>query len=211
MPKLIDLTGKRFGRLVVLRRCESDKRKWNCQCDCGNKTSVLTSQLTSGKTKSCGCYKKDLDSKRFKKHGDANKSKLYCVWAGMKNRCKNKSHIGYKDYGGKGIRYCEEWEDYSNFKNWAESNGYKEGLTIDRIDNNKNYCPENCRWVDRFVQANNMTKNHLLELDGEKHTIAEWSRITGIDQSVIKARVNRLGWSAEKTLKTPVRKLVKKE
>jgi hypothetical protein len=162
---LNNLVGKRFGRLVVKNRADdyispSGKHhvKWNCLCDCGNTISVDAGQLTSGKTKSCGCLKSD--SKTHEKHGGRNE-RLYKVYANMKNRCYNKNSQDYKYYGGRGIVICDEWlNDYSVFREWAIMNGYdkyaKYGkCTIDRIDVNGNYSPNNCRWVDMKVQSLN--------------------------------------------------------
>jgi len=201
---VVDIAGKRFGKLVVINRSWS-KRKyhgiiWNCKCDCGNTVEVLASSLINGNTKSCGCLKKI--SYNYK-HGDKHK-KLYYVWSGIKDRCYRKKSIGYKNYGARGILMCEEWKnDYLAFREWALSNGYKEGVSIDRIDVNGNYCPENCRWVNTEIQANNKRTNRVLTYNNKSMTVAQWTRFLGIkNKDAIYNRLH-LGWSEERALSTP--------
>ena len=123
----------------------------------------------------------------------------------MKRRCNDETNSHYHIYGGKGIKVCEEWEEnFEAFYNWAMSNGYVKGLTIDRIDNDKNYCPENCRWATYLEQGNNTSRNHRLTFNNETHTMAEWARIIGINYSVLRSRINDSGWSVEKALTTPL-------
>lgn len=132
-------------------------------------------------------------------HGDS-KSKLYNVWAGMKRRCYNKNQKSYKDYGAKGIRVCDEWfNSYETFKKWAETNGYNEGLEIDRINVEGNYEPNNCRWINKKQNSNNKRNNTLIEINGVTHTIAEWSAISGISQKMISSRLKR-GWNKDNLL-----------
>ncbi len=156
MPKLIDLTGKRFGRLVVTsitKKRVCTHVVWLCQCDCGKITSVVSGDLLSGGTKSCGCLRKEqrANSKPSFKHGDASRRKparLYNIWAKMKDRCLNPNCKDYKYYGGKGIVVCESWKNsYLAFKWWAMSHGYEESLSIDRIKHRGNYEPSNCQWL----------------------------------------------------------------
>lgn len=126
--------------------------------------------------------------------------RLYSIWGSMRNRCKNKNNANYLRYGGRGITICKEWNDYLTFKKWALENGYNDTLSIDRIDNNGNYEPSNCRWADRIMQANNKRNNHLITFNGETHTAAEWSKLTGIHYRTILSRLNRDKLPPEKVL-----------
>lgn len=210
MGNYIDLTGQRFGRLLVLRRVGSKGKSptWYCICDCGNEKIATTTNLKSGATKSCGCLRletAEINRSTQITHGKS-KTKLYRVWFDIKRRCYNTKRENYKNYGGRGIKMCEEWnEDFMNFYNWSLKNGYREGLTIDRIDVNGNYEPSNCRWVENKVQANNKTNNRLITYNGETHTAAEWSKIVGIRPDTILHRIKKYGWSIEKALNTKVK------
>ena len=189
MGKFIDLTGKHFGYLTVLKKCEYSKTShtylWECQCVCGNITKINGNNLKSGHTISCGCKKGKTT------HGKHD-TRLYCIYYNMKQRCYNSKTKWFKNYGGRGITICQEWlDDFMNFYNWAIDNGYKDNLTIDRIDVNGNYCPENCRWVDKITQANNTRNNRYETYNGETHTIAEWAIILGINSSTLRNRLTR--------------------
>lgn len=205
MPPLKDLTGQRFGKLVVIRRAENIHRKaaWLCKCDCGNEKVVQSWNLVKGCTKSCGCLTYEVDHKTSITHGQSY-TRLYTVWIGMKQRCYYKKHKHYADYGGRGIRVCDEWvNSFADFYEWANENGYNDSLTIDRIDSNGDYSPENCRWATYRTQNNNTRSNHFLTLNDETHTIGEWSKITGLPRTTIYNRIKR-GWTTEDTLtKTP--------
>lgn len=173
-----DLTGMRFGRLLVLSRDMDQSSKhdyyWRCLCDCGNEKSVTTGHLTSGTVSSCGCLRKAQAIERFKQaaenkviHGEAGKTLLYGVWHGMRQRCMNPKSRAFRWYGAKGIRICQEWQSFSNFATWARENGYADlkgvepaqRLSIDRIDSSKDYCPENCRWITRSENSRRSSKS----------------------------------------------------
>lgn len=196
MSKAEDLTGQKFNRLTVLERAENTKSgctRWLCKCDCGNTKIVMSSHLKSGRTKSCGCYNREMTVLRNFKHGLTN-TKLFKIWQNMKNRCYNKNADNYSYYGGRGIKICNEWlYDFVCFYDWANKNGYKDGLTIDRIDGNGNYEPNNCRWANFIQQANNKVNNRILEYNGEKHTMAQWSRILKINNRTLSTGINRDG------------------
>ena len=159
--------GNTYGRLTVI--AFDHKRKghiyYKCACECGCVTVAEAYSLRKGRTKSCGCLRRESAAKRGKMntaHGEShsNKTRLYGIWSGMRQRCNNPNKDCYSLYGGKGVRVCAEWEDYANFKKWAMANGYADNLSIDRIDSNGNYCPENCRWITRSENTARANKNH---------------------------------------------------
>jgi hypothetical protein len=201
--KVVILTGQKFGRLTVLKREGSNKDGkaiWLCQCDCGNKIIIASSSLRKNDgTRSCGCLIKELISKRNKEsakwNGNSN-TRLYVTWHNIIRRCEcniKKETKGYKD---RGITVCFEWHDFNNFKNWALNNGYEDNLTIDRINNDGNYVPENCRFTDMITQSNNKRNNHRITHNGITKTLTEWSRYYGISTSTITGRIKR-NWSKE--------------
>lgn len=199
MSNFIDLTGQKFGKLTVIKKVEKSKNnriKWICKCERGNITTVITYHLKSGKIKSCGCskIKKGKENSAYK-HGLSNNKiyrKLDSIYGTIKCRCYNPNNKKYKNYGGRGITICEEWKnDFMSFYNWAINNGYKEGLSIDRINVNGNYEPNNCRWVRMKEQANNKTNNHYITYNGETHTMMEWSKILNINYSTIRERAKK--------------------
>ena len=208
--KPLNLEGQRFGRLIVIKRVKnevlSNGRKgsyWLCQCDCGNTKVVRGTHLTDGNTQSCGCLQRETLLKCRTVHGQFG-TRIYGIWANMKNRCNLPTEPNYKNYGGRGISVCEEWnQNFAAFYDWAIQNGYTDELTIDRIDVNGNYEPSNCRWVNMRVQQNNRRNNTHLEFNGDVHTIAEWSRIVNINVETIISRLSR-GWTIERALTQPV-------
>lgn len=192
--KKIDLSGKKFGRWTVLQESGRNKHNhllWLCQCACGKKVIVLGDSLRKGRSKSCGCFAAEQTTKRNYKHGDS-KERLYKIWWGIKMRTTNPKRKSYPNYGGRGIKLCDEWlNDYLAFRNWALSNGYSENLSIDRIDVNGNYEPLNCRWATDSEQANNQTSNNLITHNGQTMNITQWSKKTGIPRTTISARLFR--------------------
>lgn len=170
---------------------ESGKHRvrWTCVCDCGKIVTILSDNLRCERTMSCGCFRSEKSALRNKTHGKST-TKLYGVWCGIKARCFNKNSTAYKDYGGRGIKMCEEWSNhYDLFEKWAIDNGYKEGLSIDRIDNNGDYSPENCRWVTDAAQANNRRSNRIYTINGVTHNLTEWANILGINPKTLFNRV----------------------
>lgn len=206
MGNVVDLTSKRFGRLVVIERMKNSndgKAMWLCRCDCGNKTIVPTCNLNNGHSKSCGCMTAESASKRNRTHGDRH-TRLYGIWTNMKTRCTNDNCNRSKYYLKKGISVCEEWESYENFKKWSLENGYNDSLTLDRIDNSKGYEPSNCRWATYKQQERNKTNNHVITYKGISKTMVEWSETLGINHGTLRSRIYR-GWSIKRAFEQPVR------
>ena len=191
--KFIDLTGKIFGRLKVIRlssKTEYGKYIWECLCECGNTINVLGDNLKKGQI-SCGCYKTEYLKESRTIHG-LSKTKLYSVWNSMKDRCYREGCEMYKYYGGRGIIVCDEWrKNYKEFYDWAMSSGYTAGLSIDRIDNNGNYEPVNCRWVTAEQQANNTRANRYITVNGITKTLSQWVKLLRIDYSTFYRRKDR--------------------
>lgn len=204
MPKAMDLTGDRFGRWIVLERVpEGKKTKYLCRCVCGTEKLVAHGDLRSGKSKSCGCLKRDLTIRRNTTHNESHHTRLWRIWNNMRSRCKYPSTAHWNRYGGRGIDVCEEWDvSYESFKNWALVNGYSDELTIDRINNDGNYEPSNCRWVTPKEQSLNRSNNHMVEIEGEEKPLDEWSRIFKRNPKTVRDRLKR-GWSYKRALTTP--------
>lgn len=207
-----DLTNMHFDRLKVLKFDHVNKfgcSYWLCRCKCGKEKVIRGSSLTTGAIRSCGCLNIELSAKRLNdysfKHGFAHKERLYETWKNMKRRCYDTANKRYANYGGKGIRVCDAWlHDYSAFRSWALSHGYADNLSIDRVNNDGNYEPSNCRWATAKEQENNMSRNHILTYNGISHTISEWADLLGFTYSTLSHRVQR-GWSVEQLLNTPAR------
>lgn len=198
MSKLIDLTGQKFGRLTALKYIGN--RKWLCKCECGKIASVDTYRLRTGGTKSCGCINKEriveYNKIHKKKYTDLPYDKqhklIYKHWKSMKNRCSR----AYKE---KGIKICQKWLNFENFYKWSIDNNFKEGLSLDRINNNGNYEPANCRWTDTVTQNRNKGNNHYLTYNGKTHCLSEWEEITNLP---VRNRFYK-GWSLERVFCTP--------
>ena len=194
--KVHDLTGKKFGLLTVIGLAETDTRKtyWVCKCDCGNMKTVRSDSLLCGAIKSCGCIKRKQDEVNLTKNHRHKMSgtRIYSEWQGMKGRCYNKGNARYADWGGRGIEVCEQWRNsFESFYTWAMANGYQDNLTIDRIDNNGNYCPENCRWVGQQEQCRNRRSNINLTIGNSTRTLMEWCEIFQVDYANVNARYHR--------------------
>jgi len=177
-----------------------NKRHFLCKCECGRNKEIALIRLTTGKTKSCGCIKKFNSIT----HGMCHHP-LYNVWNAMKQRCSNPNQRAYIRYGARGIKVCVEWLSFETFKDWALTNGYKEGLTIERIDNDGDYKSTNCEFVSKIRQANNRTNNHFINYQGKRMTLSDWGRQIDINPLAILKRLNR-GWNIEKALSAPLMK-----
>lgn len=183
--------GQRYGRLVVLEELKTTRKngvntRWfKCKCDCGNIVNVRQSNLVT-ETRSCGCYKRDSARERQTIHG-MNGTRVWNIYYQMKQRCYNTNHTEYHNYGGRGITICDEWLDENDgakrFFEWASANGYKDNLTIDRVDNNRGYSPDNCRWVTRYEQSRNRRTNVIVEYKGQQMILKDFSKLTGVNRN----------------------------
>lgn len=214
-----DLTGQRFGRLTVISRAENyvspqgiKLARWNCLCDCGNQKIAVGAELRKGNIRSCGCFQKEVAKNRLTKHG-LTSTRLYGVWQDMRQGCLNPNSKAYKYYGGRGITVCDEWkDDFKAFYDWAMENGYKEEImpsgynywTIERINNDGNFEPDNCCWANRVAQGNNRQNNHLIEQENEVLTLAQTAKQKGVSRITLGARMSRYGWSTNDSLNTPI-------
>lgn len=209
---MLKLVGQKFGRLVVIQRVNNNKQErtqWLCQCDCGEKITVVGDSLKRGNTKSCGCYQKEQLIERLTTHGHAKQggSKTYRVWTYMIHRCTNPKDKRYQDYGGRGITVCERWRN--SFENFLEDMGQvPEGYQIDRIDNNGNYCKTNCRWATRQEQMRNTRRNFLISYNDKTQCLASWAEELNMNYSTLKRRLYD-GWSISRAFTTPARKYQK--
>lgn len=199
--KMKDLTNQRFGRLTVLGldpNYDKDRRTyWICQCDCGAIKSCRGDCLQGGAIQSCGCLKKEQDSKNLDRttHG-GSRTRIYDIWKGMILRCEDKD----SRWGGRGIKVCDEWKDFSTFRDWALSNGYRDDLTIDRKDNDGDYTPENCRWTDALHQARNRSTNIDIRIGNSVRCLTEWCEIFDLDYGIVWHRYHE-GYDTDKLFK----------
>ena len=208
---MIDLIGKIFGRLTVVSRENNDKwghSKWLCICICGKKTVCHIANLRSGSTQSCGCFNKEKTREVCTTHGYCG-TKIYHIWDGIIQRCTNPKASSYKIYGGRGIKVCQRWNKFENFLNDMGDRPTDEHQ-IDRINNDGDYSPDNCKWSTKKQQARNKRNNRLITHNGKTLCIAAWGEKTGICRKVITYRL-KAGWSINKTLTTPTGKYRSKQ
>ena len=204
--QVIDLTGRKFGKLIVLKiagKNEYNNILWLCKCECGNTKIVRGNALKAGKTLSCGCYSREVHTK----HG-MWKSRVYGIWHGIITRCYCEKDRNYKHYGGRGIAVCDDWlgkNGAKRFIEWALTNGYDDTLTIDRKDNNGNYEPSNCRWIVNKEQQNNKRNNHYITFNGRTQSLSQWAEELNINRNTLYLRINTYHWDIERALTTPAR------
>lgn len=182
-----DLTGMKFGFWTVIERAPNNANgsaRFICRCQCGTVRVIRAQALKNGGSRSCGCHKNDYNRKH-----NGKGTRLYEIWRQMRYRCQKEGHSAYPGYGGRGIKVCAEWEDFGNFRSWAMANGYDDSKSIDRIDVNGDYCPENCRWADSKTQMNNRRNTPHYSYLGESLTLSEWSQRLGIPRSTIRNRM----------------------
>ena len=208
MPKAItenEIVGKRYGKLVVLAidtyKDKSNHKYLLCQCDCGNQKKIAMNHIRSGASRSCGCGVVESTIKRNTTHNGTH-SRLFNIWNGIKRRCFNRNDSRFKYYGGRGITLAPEWEDFSAFQKWSFAHGYSDSLTIERIDVNGNYCPENCKWIPFEEQARNKTNNRRITINGETHLISEWCKAANVSTTQVYWRL-RQGWNIQDALFKP--------
>jgi len=204
MPKFIDLTGQKFGRLTVIKmideRLNNGRIQWKCKCECGKIKNITGIYLRQGESRSCGCLHKD----NIKKTHGLSKCKTYKTWSHMIQRCENSKRIKYKDYGGRGIKVCERWHKFENF--YEDMGERPDKTTLDRIDNNKGYYKENCRWATSKQQSRNKRNNINYTYNGKTQCLTDWARELNISIPTLFARINLYQWSIEKSLIMPTRK-----
>ena len=193
-----DITGQRFGRLVALEHVGFSSNRvtlWKCRCDCGNTIIVREGNLNSGKSQSCGCLNVERTKEANLRHGMAH-TRLYNIWSKMKERCYNTTRKAYKNYGGKGVHVCDEWRnDFQKFYDWAINNGYKENLTIDRINSNGNYEPSNCRWITLSENTRLKYESDFITVRNLSLTIHDWANRIGLSQKTLRDRYKEHGKS----------------
>jgi len=214
---MVDLTGKKFGRLTVIGRVEGIRPPhWHCKCDCGGARNIKTGALQdkSRKNHSCGCAKIESIAKasvaakeRNTKFDHPHKNHLKWTFRNMVNRCHKPGTRRYERYGARGISVCDEWRfNPTAFYNWAVESGYEYGLWIERKDVNGNYCPENCTWKTPKEQANNTSRNRFIEWNGKRLTVSQWADVLGVNQKALQHRVDR-NWPIERIFTQPFRRL----
>lgn len=203
----MDITGEKYGRWTVLNRSPENKRKWVCKCSCGTVKTVHESNLRSGYSKSCGCLASETTTKRNMSHGGAH-TRLYQVWSNMRRRCSDPKNNRYQNYGDRGIRVCEEWEHFENFREWAYATGYDDKApygvcTIERINTDGNYEPSNCTWKSIKEQCSNRTSNILITYNGKTLTATEWEKELHFSKDRVCMRIRR-GWTPIEAVSIPI-------
>lgn len=196
--------GKKYGMLTITKEAVCEKPGvyvFEALCDCGNITKVREGNLLNGHTTSCRCFRKAV-GKRNVKHGGCGK-RIYHIWDCIVERC-TKGTIASKHYAARGISICEDWKSFAKFEEWAYQNGYDDTLSIERIDVNGNYCPENCKWIPRRLQTRNQTTTHWVEYNGRRMSLAEACEIANMSYKTVHARITQLGWSVEEALTVPI-------
>ena len=208
MGAFTNLTGRRFGRLVVTATFEKRKPRnqskvfWLCNCECGKEAWVFSHQLTAGITKSCGCFRRESATKRGTRHG-RHGTPEYRAWMNMNRRCNNRNTSDYKNYGGRGIAVCARWQSFERFlKDMGTMPG--KGYTVDRRDNDGNYEPGNCQWATKKEQNRNSRHNHLVTHGGKTLPVSVWAELMGMPRKTLSARLHR-GWSVAEAIDTPLR------
>lgn len=205
MSRLVDITGEKYNMLKVISfyDIQDKKSRWLCECECGNKKILFGRDIKSGNTKSCGCL---LHKKKYDNEMGIKIKRLQHIYYQMKQRCYDKNNPLYKHYGKRNITICEEWlKDINNFHNWALNNGYDNNLTIERINVNGNYEPNNCKWITKTQQGYNKTNTVSYTLDGETKCLSEWCKLYNIDYHIVYRRLKR-GNSFKKALTKPIDK-----
>lgn len=192
--RIKDLSGMKFGKLSVIGIGKQNRKTyWICECECGNIKEVRSDSLKNGSVKSCGCLKKEFDKKNLNRAThNLSKTRIHSIWQGIKGRCLNVNNPSYPNYGGRGITICHEWENsFISFYEWSMKNGYSDDLTIDRIDNDKGYSPDNCRFASDKTQCNNRRSNILIKIGNTNKTLIEWCGIFNLNYKAVHARYKR--------------------
>lgn len=207
-----NLTGRRFSRLLVIENAGPQphgnrgklKTKWRCLCDCGNEKLLLGCVLKRGAQMSCGCFQKErrLEGSRGKGKHNRSRTPEYAAWSDMRGRCRNPKNQSYHRYGGRGIKICERWDQFENF---LEDMGLRPNgrHSLERKDNDGDYCPENCKWAVPKEQANNRGNNRIIEWNGQRRTVTQWRRSLGFKRGVLESRIFKWNWAVEEAFTTP--------
>ena len=204
MGRFIDLSGQRFGRLRVISRAGKNKHNqllWDCECDCGERCVSLGFVMRKGEKQSCGCLQREAIASVNLSHG-MTRTPIYAIYRGMMQRCYDKNSTAYDRYGARGINVCEKWQTFEGF--YEDMGDKPEGMSLERKDNDGDYCPENVVWATAKQQANNTRGNRVLEYRGQKQTMTQWAEEFGLKPQTVWARLVTRGWSVEKALETSV-------